>query len=62
MQMLIQWLVVGVIGLGAVFMLARHFGLGAKRGAACPGCNSCAKPKAKVHADGAADSPFPGLR
>ena len=46
-MMLLQWLIVGVIGLVAVGMLARHFGLGVKRGGTCPGCNSCGPKKAK---------------
>ena len=45
MAMLVQWLVVAVIGLGALVMVARHFGLGVKRGGTCPGCNSCASSK-----------------
>jgi len=41
MNMILQWLVVALIGLGAVYMLARHFGLGQKKGQGCPGCGAC---------------------
>lgn len=46
MSMVLQWVIVALIGLVAVWALARHFGLGVKRsGEGCPGCNACEKPK-----------------
>ncbi|MDQ3023999.1 MAG: hypothetical protein M3R04_06415 [bacterium] len=37
-----QWILVALIGLSAVALLARHFGLGVRRKhGGCPGCNSC---------------------
>lgn len=42
--LVVQWLLVALIGIGAVLLLARHFGWGEKR-AGCPGCRACAKPK-----------------
>jgi len=48
MAMLLQWVIVALIGVVAVWTIARHFGLGVKKaGAGCPGGNACEKPKAK---------------
>jgi hypothetical protein len=45
MNLTLQWLIVALIGIGAVWMLARHFGLlprKRKHSAGCPGCDGCA--------------------
>ncbi len=45
--LLVQWLVVALIGVAAVYALLRHFGVGRKAKVGCPGCGHCAaKPKA----------------
>jgi hypothetical protein len=59
-SLVLQWITVGLIGLGAVYMLLRHFGFGVRDRKGCPGCSACkSKPGDKVQAD---RTHLPGIR
>jgi hypothetical protein len=43
--MILQWAIVALIGLVAVWSITKHFGFGKKK-PGCPGCNACeSKPR-----------------